>query len=142
MSKTSKARKVVHSFVHLLREIEERAKARQEVLNTAFWEFNNLNTNMLVDNSYKYKKYITERKSYPNAFLASSLGFTKSSILAKHMEILGKFGLDRIPREATLKNGILFERLKNLILKYFEVKKLIEDPGATNDSPSLKSANL
>lgn len=82
-----------------------------------------MNIDRFEDSETKFMKYVPERRTYPNAFLTSSLGFTKSSMQIKYNNILSKFGLDIRPRSNTLENALLFERLKLLIVKYYDMQK-------------------
>lgn len=98
-------------------------KKRICVLNRIFWEFNNINIDEFEDLDSKFIKLIPEKRVYPNAFLASSLGFSKSSLDSRHTSILHKFNLENKPRVPSLKNALHFERLKLLMNKYFDKNK-------------------
>ncbi len=114
---------ILINFVKLLYDIEDLQNRRDKILDNMFWEYNNLNIHEFEDTITKFRRYFPERRSYPSAFLASSLGFNKSNYFSKYNEILQKFNLHRKPRVPTLKNALHFERLKILLIKYFDLLK-------------------
>lgn len=115
--------KTVAAVVDLLGRIPQLQSRRSNALYTQFWEYEHLNIGQFEDTEAKCHRLIPEKRSYPSAFIATSLGFTKSSMQVKYNNILAKFHLDSRPVAATLRVALLYERLKYLLIKYYEVQK-------------------
>lgn len=123
MKKDEQIQKTLETFIEILRNVDKFQKGRADSLNRMFWEYNNLNINEFEDTETKYQKIIPDKRSYANAFMASSLGFNKSTMQVKYNEILHRFKLDRRPQVASLRNALHYEKLKVLIIKYYELLK-------------------
>lgn len=120
---TVRKQELVADYLQLLHRIEKCQKEREDTLNRTFWEYKNLNIGELEDTETRFSRLFPERRAYPSAFMASSLGFNKSSMQLKYNEVLTRFHLDRKPRAATLTSALHYERLKILITKYYELLK-------------------
>jgi len=125
MKDENKIQETVNEFVDLVRNIDG-LRRRNSFINRMFWEYNNININELEDTEMKYKRIVSEKKSYPSAFLASSLGFNKGNLNSRYLQILNAFGLDKKPRAPSLRNALAFEKLKLLIIKYFDKYKQVK----------------
>ena len=112
------------SFVNILRDIGNIRKRREQSLERMFWEYNNFNIDLFEDKESKIQKYISETSTYPKAFLASNLGFNRSTMDPKFNDILNKFKLDRKSNSGSMRNALHYEILKKLLLRYFEHKKM------------------
>lgn len=110
-------------FIRILKDIRSMKKRRNESLDRMFWEYNNYNVDLFEDRESKMQKYLTDAVVRPKAFLASNLGFNRSSMDSKYSEILNKFKLDRRSTSGSIRNAFHYETLKRLIIKYFESKK-------------------
>lgn len=110
-------------FVEILKNVGNRRKRRAESLERMFWEYGNYNIDLFEDKESKIQKYIQEASTYPKAFLASNLGFNRSTMDPKFNEILGKFKLDKRSTSGSIRNALHYEVLKKLLLRYFENKK-------------------
>ncbi len=115
--------KTLEEFIKMIKNIKEITKRRKESLDRLFWEYNNCNINLFEDKESKIQKYIPEIASRPKAFLASNLGFNRSSMDSKYSDILNRFKIDRRSSSGSMRNALHYETLKKLIIKYFEVKK-------------------
>lgn len=114
---------IIKEFLKELKNVEIYKKNRQSILNMMFWEYENHNTHLFEDKDTKIYKIIPEKRTYHNSFLGSSLGFNKSTLEPKYIDILHKFDLDKKPMIPSPKNCIEFEKLKYLIIKFFELNK-------------------
>lgn len=123
MARADKTQGALEDFVEMLRNVGDDRRRRAAAMDQMFWEYNNLNIGEFEDTDTRYARAVPERRAYPNAFLASSLGFNKSSMQSRYNEVLHKFGLERKPRVATLKNALHYERMKVLIIKYYDLLK-------------------
>ncbi|ORD93405.1 hypothetical protein ECANGB1_2318 [Enterospora canceri] len=115
--------KLFREYFKELRRVSEYRKNRKKLLNMIFWEYENYNMDKFEDRDAKIYKIISEKKNYPNSFLGSSLGFTKSTMDSRYQEVLNKFRLDKRPQVASPRNCLEFEKLKFLLVKLFEFKK-------------------
>ena len=122
MSKSEEL-ETLEKFVDILRNIGKQRKRREESINRMFWEYQNFNVDMFEDRESKIQKYMQEAPSYPKAFLASNIGFNRSTMDPRFNEILNKFKLDRKSNSGSIRNALHFEVLKKLLLRYFENKK-------------------
>jgi hypothetical protein len=120
MKSAEKNRKTLADFVNILANIKEIRKARKECLNSIFWEFNNCNIDQFEDIESKIKKYISEKITYPRSFLASNIGFNRSTMEPRFSDILNKFKLDKRSTSGSIRNALHFDVLKHLILKHFD----------------------
>ncbi|KAI5170293.1 hypothetical protein PAEPH01_1312 [Pancytospora epiphaga] len=123
MRREVKVQKTLDDFLKILINIKSYKEGRRRSLNRMFWEYNNLNVNEFEDNETRYRRIVHEKRPYPGAFFASSLGFTKSTMQVKYGDLLRRYKLDRRPAVASLKNSLHYEKLKHLIIKYFELLK-------------------
>lgn len=114
---------VLKSFIEILQDVKKMRKRRKATLDRVFWEYNNYNVDLFEDRESKIQKYLTEQITHPRAFLASNLGFNRSSMESKYNEILNKFKLDKRSMSGSIRNAFHYEILKRLIIKYFEMKK-------------------
>ncbi|KAI4291657.1 hypothetical protein PAPHI01_0931 [Pancytospora philotis] len=121
MGSEERTSKTVEEYIEILANVESLRKERNGSLSRMFWELRGLNVDEFEDGETKYQKIVPEKRTYSSTFMASSLGFNKSTIQAKYTEFLQRFHLERRPRVATLRNALHFEKLKFLIIKYFEL---------------------
>lgn len=119
MKKKQTPSETLLDFIEILRNIRNIRERRRISLERMFWEYNNYNVDLFEDRDSKIKKYAAEA-SYPKAFLASNLGFNRSSMDPKYTDILNKFKLEKKSMSGSIRNAIHFETLKRLIIKYFE----------------------
>lgn len=119
----NKKKEILSDFIELVDNIKQYKEDRKKALDIMFWEYNNINIHDFEDSITKFRRHFPDRRAYPSAFLASSLGFNKSNFSNKHNEFLQKFKLYKKPRVATLKNGLHFEKLKIILIKYMELMK-------------------
>lgn len=63
---------------------------------------------------------------HPPVFLASSLGFTKSNLNKSIEKLLIEFKFSNRLKYPNLKNMIKYEKMKMMIMRYFEKKKEIQ----------------
>lgn len=113
-------KKVVREFISVLRRIRGIRHMRKHALERMFWEYNNCNVNLFEDRESKIQKYLPEKIAYPRAFLASNLGFNRSTMDPKYMEVLGMFKLGKKSSSGSIRNALHFETLKHLIIKYYD----------------------
>ncbi|EOB14419.1 hypothetical protein NBO_28g0058 [Nosema bombycis CQ1] len=111
------------NFLNLLEKVEELSSKRKQILERHFYELTKYNIDDLEDRDSIITRIVGKAPSHPNAFLASSLGFTKSSWNKKYENMFLKFGLDRKLKHSTYRNMLHFEKLKLLVIKYHEVNK-------------------
>lgn len=116
-------REAVREFIDVLRRIKDIKCMRKDALERMFWEYNNCNVNLFEDRESKIQKYLPEKIVYPKAFLASNLGFNRSTMDPKYMEILNRFKLGKKSSSGSIRNAVHFEILKHLIIKYYEKTK-------------------
>ncbi|EEQ81923.1 hypothetical protein NCER_101468 [Vairimorpha ceranae BRL01] len=114
---------IAESYAKLIRNIRELKSTRDSIINRHFYELYHYNIDELEDRDVRIKRLIGKSTSYPNSFLASSLGFNRTTWVKKYEEILGKFDLGKKPKYLTMRNMMLFEKLKLLVIKYFNSKK-------------------
>lgn len=118
-----KENKTSKDLINLLEEIEELSSTRQGILERHFYELINYNMEDLEDRDAMIIRIIGKEPTHPNAFLASSLGFSRSTWNKKYESLLSKFGLGKNLKHQTLRNMQLFEKLKFLVVRYFEITK-------------------
>lgn len=123
MENDEETKHLIENYEKSIESLNLWKKKRASVLNRIFWELNNINIDEFEDLDSKFIKLIPEKRVYPNTFLASSLGFSKSSLDSRHTSILHKFNLENKPKVASLKNSLHFERLKLLMNKYLDKNK-------------------
>ncbi|KAM0680446.1 hypothetical protein GINT2_001506 [Glugoides intestinalis] len=111
------------NFIDILKNIKKIRKRREESLDTMFWEYNNYNIDRFEDRESKIQKHLPDNLVHTKAFLASNLGFNRSSMDPKYIEILNRFKLDKRSSSGSMRNALHYETLKRLIIKYFEMKK-------------------
>ncbi|CAD24908.1 hypothetical protein [Encephalitozoon cuniculi GB-M1] len=114
---------VVRKYLKVLNSIESIRKDRNDVLSIYFNEVCTYNIDDLEDRSAVVKRLINREFTYPNAFLASSLGFNKTTWSRDYEKTLKEIGMDKRPKYSTLRNMLLFEKLKWLIIRYHEAKQ-------------------
>ncbi|KMV66692.1 hypothetical protein M970_010200 [Encephalitozoon cuniculi EcunIII-L] len=114
---------VVRKYLKVLNSIESIRKDRNDVLSIYFNEVFTYNIDDLEDRSAVVKRLINREFTYPNAFLASSLGFNKTTWSRDYEKTLKEIGMDKRPKYSTLRNMLLFEKLKWLIIRYHEAKQ-------------------
>lgn len=110
-------------FIDILKNIKKIRRRREESLDRMFWEYNNYNIDRFEDRESKIQKHLPDNLVHPKAFLASNLGFNRSSMDPKYSEILNRFKLDKRSSSGSMRNALHYETLKRLIIKYFETKK-------------------
>lgn len=113
-------KQTVREFIDILRSIRDVRDMRRQSLERMFWEYNNCNVDLFEDRESKIQKYLPEKLVYPKAFLASNLGFNRSTMDSKYMEILSRFKLGKKSTSGSIRNAVHFETLKHLIMKYFD----------------------
>lgn len=113
----------IKEFIEILKNIKQMRKRREDSLSRMFWEYGNYNIDLFEDKESKMQKYLADTPTRPKAFLATNLGFNRSSMETKYTDILNKFKLDRRSTSGSMRNALHYETLKKLIIKYFEVKK-------------------
>lgn len=111
---------LVKDYLKELGSIKSAFKTRKQLMNMMFWEYENYNTHMFEDRDAKIYKIISEKQTYQNSFLGSSLGFNKTNMENKYLEILHKFRLEKKPQSPSPRNCLEFEKLKLLLIKLFE----------------------
>ncbi|TBU19553.1 hypothetical protein CWI42_010240 [Ordospora colligata] len=112
----------IHKYVEMLNNMDTIWKDRHKVMNKHFGELYIYNIDDLEDKSATIKRLINREVSYPNAFLASSLGFNKNTWNREYERILREIGMDKRPVHTTLRTMLLFEKLKWLVVSYHEIK--------------------
>ena len=115
--------KTFRRYAGLLRDIKRHWGQRSAALDELFWEFQHMNIWRFEDRETRLARICPERRAYPSSFFGSSLGFNRSSMHSRYNEVLNKFDLGRRPRVATLENSLLYEKLKLLMIKYYEAQK-------------------
>lgn len=120
MGKAERVQNTLDAFIGILGSVEQDKERRAASLDRMFWEYNNLNINEFEDTETKFAKIVAEKRTYPPAFVASSLGFNKSTMQVKYNDVLMRFGLERRPVVASLRNALHYEKLKIMIIKYYE----------------------
>ena len=115
--------KVLEEFIMILSQIEQLREERSKMLSVMFWEYENLNISHYEDAETKFARFVPEKRTHPSTFLTSSLGFTKSAMQVKYNSILSKFNLEQRPVTNTLENALLFEKMKLLIICYYDMQK-------------------
>lgn len=120
MGKAERVQNTLDAFIGILGSAEQDKERRAASLDRMFWEYNNLNINEFEDTETKFAKIVAEKRTYPPAFVASSLGFNKSTMQVKYNDVLMRFGLERRPVVASLRNALHYEKLKIMIIKYYE----------------------
>lgn len=114
---------IIDNYVEVINNIKELRSTRTDIINRHFYELYNYNIDDLEDRDSRISRLVSRSFTYPNSFLASSLGFNRTTWNKKYEEILNKFDLGKKPKHQTLRSMLMFERLKYLIIKYFEMKK-------------------
>ncbi|KAH9412128.1 hypothetical protein HK407_01g00190 [Ordospora pajunii] len=112
----------IHKYVQMLNSVETIWKDRRRVMSMHFGELYIYNIDDLEDKSATVKRLINREVSYPNAFLASSLGFNKTTWSRDYERTLREIGVDKRPVHTTLRTMLLFEKLKWLVVSYHEMK--------------------
>lgn len=120
---------LVEKYVEVINNIEDLAVKRNSILNRHFYELQHYNIDKLEDRDGRIVRILGKPFTYPNAFLASSLGFSRTTWIKKYEDILAKFGLTKKLQYQTLRNMVLFEKLKLLVFKYFENKRKEKQTG-------------
>ncbi|AFM97649.1 hypothetical protein EHEL_010240 [Encephalitozoon hellem ATCC 50504] len=110
-------------YLEILNNIESIRRDRDDVLSAHFNEVNIYNINELEDRNAVIRRLINKELTYPNAFLASSLGFNKTTWNRDYERTLREVGMYKRPRYSTLRNMLLFEKLKWLVVRYHEAKQ-------------------
>ncbi|KAF9761600.1 hypothetical protein NGRA_2531 [Nosema granulosis] len=110
-------------LVNLLDEIEDLSSSRNRILERHFYELIRYNIDDLEDRDSMIIRITGKEPTHPNAFLASSLGFSRSTWNKKYENLMSKFGLGKKLKHQTFRNMKHFEKLKMLISKYFELTK-------------------
>jgi hypothetical protein len=110
-------------YIAFLNDIEGIRKRRNEIVLKHFNELLTCNIDYLEDKQALINRIISKDLVYPSAFLASSLGFNRSSWQQGYEKILSEVGMHKRPKYSTLRNMLLFEKLKWLIIRYYERKK-------------------
>lgn len=123
MSQEENEKQILREFIDILRNIRHVRDMRKQSLERMFWEYNNCNVDLFEDRESKIQKYLPEKMVYPKAFLVSNLGFNRSTMDSKYMEILNRFKLGKKSTSGSIRNALHFETLKYLIIKYFEKPK-------------------
>ncbi|ADM10889.1 uncharacterized protein Eint_010250 [Encephalitozoon intestinalis ATCC 50506] len=113
----------IQKYCEILNNIESIRRDRDDVLSTHFNEVCTYNISDLEDRAAVIRRLINKELVYPNAFLASSLGFNKTTWNRDYEKTLREIGMYKRPKYSTLKNMLLFEKLKWLIIRYHEAKQ-------------------
>ncbi|WUR03881.1 uncharacterized protein VNE69_06194 [Vairimorpha necatrix] len=113
----------VEKYVDLIKNVDNLRSKRESIINRHFYELYNYNIDKLEDRDGRISRIIGKTFTYPNSFLASSLGFNRTTWAKKYEEILGKFDLSKKLQYQTLRNMVLFEKLKLLIIKYNDIQR-------------------
>lgn len=111
------------TFIEILKNIGEIRKRRTDSLDRMFWEYNNYNIDLFEDKESKIQKYLNDAPIYPKAFLASNLGFNRSTMDPRFNDVLSKFKLEKRSTSGSIRNALHFETLKKLLIRYFDSKK-------------------
>ena len=112
-------KKTFSCFLDLFANAKKLRESRREIVGRLFWEAEHRNTDQFVDQDSRIKKFLHDKKSLPNSFLVSDLGFKRANINGKIVEFLQKFNLEKKPSTNTFRVGIHYFVLKSLLLKYF-----------------------
>ncbi|AFN82362.1 hypothetical protein EROM_010170 [Encephalitozoon romaleae SJ-2008] len=114
---------VICRYLEILNSIESIRRDRDDVLSTHFNELSTYNINELEDRNAVIRRLINKEFTYPSAFLASSLGFNKTTWNRDYERTLREIGMYKRPKYSTLRNMLLFEKLKWLVIRYHEAKQ-------------------
>ncbi|KAL6122347.1 hypothetical protein NUSPORA_00650 [Nucleospora cyclopteri] len=119
---SEKEKHIFKEFLSELLQVEKYREDRKKLLDVMFWEYANYNIHLFEDRDTKIYKYITDKRNYPNSFLGSTMGFNKTTMDNKYLDILSKFKLGKKPAIPSPNNCIEFEKLKLLIIKLYEMR--------------------
>lgn len=115
-------RSVIKKYVKIVNSIEKRMAERNAVLERHFKmlleprpEAQDINTRMGT--------VLEKPLQLPPIFLTSSLGFNKHTWNKGAEVLLAEFNLERKLKYPTLRNALLFEKLKMLIMRLQEKEK-------------------
>lgn len=111
---------VSRKYIEILNSIESITEARRGVLMNHFNELCTYNIDDLEDRHAVIKRIVNKELTYPNAFLASSLGFNRTTWHRDYEKTLSDIGMYKRPKYGTLRNMLLFEKLKWLIIRLNE----------------------
>lgn len=114
---------IVRKYVEVLNNIESIRASRQSILQTHLNELCTYNIDDLEDRNAVIKRIISRELTYPSAFLASSLGFNRTTWNREYEKTLNDIGMCKRPKYSTLRNMVLFEKLKWLIIRFHERKQ-------------------
>lgn len=113
---------VGRKYLEIVDDIESMSRDRERVLLAHFNEVRTYNIDDLEDRDAVIKRLVNREFVYPNAFLASSLGFNKTTWSREYEKMLREVGMYRRPRYSTLRSMLLFEKLKWLVIRFHEAK--------------------
>lgn len=109
-------RKVIEKYLKIVDSIDKRVKERNTVLERHF--------KLLLDPKLTHKNVEDRMVSIldkplhlPPLFLASSLGFNKHTWSKTTEILLSEFNLEKKLKHPTMRNALLFEKLKMLVTK-------------------------
>lgn len=127
-----KKKKLLLSYSALLTALPKTSSTRHKILTTHFGEFFTSTTESTADDLHtRIATIMSKVHPHPYIFLASSLGFNKMTWNTKVERVVGRFGLGMRLKWPSYGNYLKYERLKYLIMKYFDKRKEL---GLQNDS--------
>ncbi|ELQ76413.1 hypothetical protein THOM_0600 [Trachipleistophora hominis] len=125
-----KKHKLLSTYRDFLGSLPSTLDRRRKILQTHFGE-------ILVaipteeDFESKINNIIGKLHPHPYIYLASTIGFSKMTWNRSVEKILDQFGLKMKLKYPTLKNYLRYEKLKYLLIRYFDKRKEL---GLQNDS--------
>ncbi|ELA47063.1 hypothetical protein VCUG_01424 [Vavraia culicis subsp. floridensis] len=124
-----KKQKLLSSYKRFLESLPSTLEHRKRILHTHFGEFLvAIPTN--EDFESKINAIIGKMHPHPYIYLASSIGFSKMTWNRSVEKILNQFELKMKLKYPTLKNYSRYEKLKYLLIRYFDKRKEL---GLQND---------
>ncbi|KCZ75491.1 hypothetical protein H311_03531 [Anncaliia algerae PRA109] len=118
-----KDKKVIKKYTKILLSIRKRMKDRKAFINRHLPILLQPSTKAYQDINTRVSSAIEKTNIIPSFCLASSLGFNKNTWNKNVENIMNEFGLGKKPKFFTLKNALVFEKLKLLVIKLVEKEK-------------------
>lgn len=110
---------LLKSYNKILNNLNTITKKRKNIIKKHFPELFSKTFNI----EKKFNNVIKKKVTHPSIFLASSLGFPKTG-WTKQVEFYMKaYGLNYRLEEPTFENMINYEKIKLLVLKFFEKRR-------------------
>lgn len=115
---------LLRKYINVLRNTNELVKKRKSLINKHFYIANIKPAEEKPTIENKIQDILGKEVNHPSVFLASALGFTKSNWSKTIERLLIEIGLTERIKCPSYKNMVKFEKLKLLIFKYLELKKM------------------